>query len=50
MVHLVGKHVVDKEHLDRLESAIMLGLIGGGLAACVIGAAFYDVGRWFSMW
>jgi hypothetical protein len=51
MVHLLGKtHFVDKQSLDRLNSAIMLGLFGSGLAACVIGAAIYDIGRWFSIW
>jgi hypothetical protein len=48
---VVGKnHLVDKQSLDRVNSAIMLGLIGSGLAACVIGASIYDVGRWFSIW
>jgi len=40
----------DKSMLDRVESAIMLGLVGSGLAACAIGAVIYDVGRWFSVW
>jgi len=45
----------DKAHfdwntLDRVESAIMLGLIGSGLLACAIGAFIYDIGRWFSAW
>jgi hypothetical protein len=50
MVHLGKTHFVDKQSLDRLNSAIMLGLVGSGLAACVIGAAIYDIGRWFSIW
>ncbi len=51
MAHLVGKpHFVDKRFLGRVNSAIMLGVIGSGLAACIIGAAIYDVGRWFSKW
>jgi hypothetical protein len=45
----------DKTHsmwtaLDRVESAIVLGLIGTGLAACAMGAVFYDIGRWVSAW
>jgi hypothetical protein len=45
----------DKTHfvrttLDRVESAIVLGLVGTGLAACALGAVVYDVGRWFSAW
>jgi hypothetical protein len=47
-------HFMDKAHfaetLDRLETVIVLGLIGSGLAACVIGAAIYDFGRMFSIW
>jgi hypothetical protein len=51
MVHLLGKnHLVDWAYLDRVESAIMLSLIGSGLAACVIGAAIYDFGRMFAIW
>jgi hypothetical protein len=40
----------DRNTLDRVESAIMLGLVGSGLAACAIGAVIYDLGRWFSAW
>jgi hypothetical protein len=51
MVHFVGRlHCVDREILGRVNSVIMLGLVGTGLAACVFGAAVYDVGRLFSAW
>jgi hypothetical protein len=51
MVHILGKaHFVDRQMLARLNSAVMLGLVGGGLAACAIGALVYDIGRWFSVW
>jgi hypothetical protein len=51
MAHLVDKvHFVDKQMLARLNTAIMLGLIGTGLATCVLGACIYDVGRLFSAW
>jgi hypothetical protein len=51
MIHFVDKiHFADKETLDRVESAIVIGLIGSGLAACVIGAVIYDFGRMFSIW
>ena len=50
-VHFAGKvHCVDRQTIERLNSAIMLGLIGTGLAVCVFGAAVYDVGRLFSAW
>lgn len=51
VTHLVDKiHFANKETLDRVESAIVLGLVGSGLAACVIGAVIYDFGRVFSIW
>lgn len=40
----------DRDTLDRVNSAIMLGLVGSGLAACAIGALIYDFGRAFSIW
>lgn len=43
-------HFLDRQTLARLNTAIMLGLVGSGLAACAIGAFVYDVGRWFSVW
>jgi hypothetical protein len=36
--------------LARVNSAVMLGVIGGGLAICVLGAAIYDLERLFSSW
>ena len=54
MVHLVGKaHCFDRETLARLNAAIVLGLVGTGLGACMLGAVVYDVydiGRSFSFW
>ena len=51
MVHVLGKaHFVDRHMIARVNAAIMLGLVGGGLAACVLGAVVYDVGRLFSAW
>jgi hypothetical protein len=51
MAHLLERgHFADKQTLARLNTAIMLALIGGGLATCVMGAFVYDVGRLFSIW
>jgi hypothetical protein len=36
--------------MDRVESGLLLLLIGGGLALCVLGATVYDIGRVFSVW
>ena len=43
-------HFIDKQLLDRLNTVVVLVLVGSGLAACVIGAFTYDVGRWLSAW
>ncbi|HTP91219.1 MAG TPA: hypothetical protein VMJ52_05765 [Xanthobacteraceae bacterium] len=49
---VIGKshHLVDRESLERVNKVVMVGLIGSGLAACGIGAAIYDFGRWFAIW
>jgi hypothetical protein len=50
MAHLAKHLQVDWQKLDRLESVVLLSLVGGGLALCVLGAAAYDIGRAFSVW
>ena len=50
MAHFANKFHVDKQKIDRVESAVLLSLIGGGLALCVLGATVYDIGRAFSVW
>jgi hypothetical protein len=48
--HFADKLHVDKQKIDRVESVVLLSLIGGGLALCVFGAAVFDIGRAFSAW
>jgi len=43
MAHLVDKHVV-----ERANTVLLLSLIGGGLAACAIGAMIYDISYWLA--
>jgi hypothetical protein len=50
MAHFADKLHVDKQKIDRVESVVLLSLIGGGLALCVLGATIYDIGRAFSVW
>ena len=50
MAHLVDKVHVDKHTLARVNTILMLGLIGTGLAVCVLGAVVYDLGHLFSAW
>jgi hypothetical protein len=42
-------HLVDKQMLDRLSTTVVLVLVGSGLAACIVGALTYDVGRLFRL-
>jgi hypothetical protein len=50
MTHLADKLHIDKQKIDRVESVVLLCLIGGGLAFCVLGATAYDIGLVFSVW
>jgi len=50
MAHLIIKAHCDRDTLARVNSAIMLGLIGGGLVVCALGALVYDVERLVSAW
>ena len=43
-------HFFEKETLLRANSALLLALVGGGLAACAVGAIIYDVGRMLGAW
>jgi hypothetical protein len=49
MIQFADK-LIDRQTIDRVESVVLLSLIGGGLAVCVVGAAVYDVGRALSVW
>jgi hypothetical protein len=49
MARLADIHV-DKQIIERVESIVLLSLIGGGLMICVLGASAYDFGRLFSGW
>jgi hypothetical protein len=51
MAHILHKvHLFDRRMIARLYTAIVFGPVLGGLAACMLGAIVYDVGRWFSVW
>jgi hypothetical protein len=47
---MVMSHLVDRHQLARANTALMLTVVWGGLAACAVGAIVYDVGRLFSAW
>jgi hypothetical protein len=50
MARFADRSHLDWEKIDRVESAVLLCFIGGGLTLCVLGAAAYDIGRAFSVW
>ena len=43
-------HLVERELLQRANTAVLLTMVWGGLAACAFGAVVYDIGRWFALW
>jgi len=50
MAHLADKAHFDKHTLARVNSAVIFGMIGGGLGICALGAVIHDLGRLFSIW
>jgi hypothetical protein len=42
--------LVSQQFLDRANRVLMIGLVGGGLVACALGASIYDVGDWLDVW
>jgi len=51
MVRTFGKaHLAGRRTLARVKDAVLLGLVGSGLLACMLGASVYDLGRLFSAW
>jgi hypothetical protein len=40
-------HPVENRFLARANTALMLGLVCGGLAICAFGAVAFDLSRWF---
>ena len=43
MAHLLDKHLIERASAD-----LLLSLLWGGLAVCVVAALVYDVTRWFA--
>ena len=43
-------HLIEKELLLRANTALLLTLVGGGLAACAFGAVIFDFGRLLDVW
>jgi hypothetical protein len=43
-------HLVDKQFVQRANTAVLLSILWGGLAACAIGAMIYDIAYWLKAW
>ncbi len=43
-------HLVDKEVVERANAVLLLGVLWGGLAACIIAAMVFEIGYWFASW
>ena len=41
-------HLMEKETLARANEVLLLTVVGGGLAACALGALVHDMTRWFA--
>jgi hypothetical protein len=50
MVQLAHKAHLDKATVAKVNSAVMLGVIGSGLVACAFGAIIFDFGRMLAAW
>ena len=40
-------HIADKSFVERATTVLLLGILWGGLAACILGALSYDIAYWF---
>ena len=41
---------VDKNFVERAHTVVLLGILWGALAVCVLGALSYDIAFWFGSW
>jgi hypothetical protein len=40
-------HIADKSFVERATTVLLLGILWSGLAACILGALWYDISYWF---
>ena len=41
-------YLMEKETLARANEVVLLTFVGGGLAACAVGALVHEMSRWFA--
>jgi hypothetical protein len=42
-------HLVDRDIAVRVERAVLLTAVGGGLTVCAVGALIYDLSFWLGI-
>ena len=40
-------HLVDRHTVERANAVLLLGVLWGAFAACVVAALIYDISYWF---
>jgi hypothetical protein len=43
-------HHVDRHFIERANAALLLGILGGGFAACAVAAICYDIAYLLQAW
>jgi hypothetical protein len=43
-------HLIDKNLVERANTALLLGILWAALGICVLGALAYDIACWFEGW
>jgi hypothetical protein len=43
-------HLIDKNLVERPNTALLVALLWAALAICVVGALAYDIRYWFEGW
>jgi hypothetical protein len=43
-------HLIDKQLVERANTALLLGILWAALAICVLAALAYDIRYWFEAW
>jgi len=43
-------HLVDRHFVELANTVLLLGILWGGFAMCVIGALAYDIAFWLQGW
>jgi hypothetical protein len=43
-------HLIDRDLVERANTALLLGILWGALATCVLGALAYDIAYWLDGW